>query len=173
MTIIIILSTTAITYTQVWIISKLFLGQKMGRSKKKQPDDWTNHPMPGLAFRSWILYHFDWFGLGCDWWPDGQNFNYIQCWCDLRHGLKFGWPWETEGEASKAWSGNVVEKSLVVKKEWSGQSGDLSTHWWQLIIKERREDQILQQFPSIILLHLSIWTSSISLINQSVSSLNK
>ena len=45
---------------------------------------------------------------------------------------------------------------VVVKKEWLDQSGDLITHWWQLIIEERREDQILQQFPSIILLYVSI-----------------
>ena len=120
-----------------------------------------------------LLYHFDWFSLGCDLWPDGRNFNNVQCWCDLGHSLEFGWPWEPEGEASKAWSGNVREKSLVVKKEWSGQSRDLITHWWQIIIEERREDWILQQFPSTILLYLSIWTSTISLIDQSVSSLNK
>ena len=112
-----------------------------------------------------ILYHFDGFGLGCDLWPDGQNFDYVQGWCDLGHGLKFGRPRETEGEGSKVWSGNVGEKSLVVvKKEWLGQSGDLITYWWQLIIEERREDpilQVLQHFPSIILLYLSSWTSSI------------
>ena len=61
--------------------------------------------------------------------------------CDLGPSLKFSRPWETEGEESKVWSGNVAEKSLVVvKKEWLGQSRDLITHWWQLIIKERRED---------------------------------
>ena len=119
-----------------------------------------------------VLYHFDWFGLGCDLWPDGWNFDNVQYWCDLGHGLKFSQPWETEGEATTAWSGNVGEKSLV-EKEWSAQSGDLITHWWQLIIEERREDQILKQFLSIILLYLSIWTTSISLIDQSVSSLHK
>ena len=67
-----------------------------------------------------------------------------------------------EGEGSKVWSGNVGEKSLVVvKKEWLGQSGDLNTYWWQLIIEERRVNRILQQFPSIILLYLSSLTSSI------------
>ena len=81
---------------------------------------------------------------------------------------------ETEGGSSKVWSGNVGEKSLiVVKNEWLGQFRDLITHWWQLIIEERREDQILQQFPSIILLYFSIGTSSIFLIDQSVSSLNR
>ena len=97
---------------------------------------------------------------------------YVQCWCDLGHGLKFGRPWEPEGQASKAWSGNAGAKRLVVKKKWSGQSGDLITHWWQLIIEERREYRILQQFPSIILLYFSIGTSSIFLIDESVSSLN-
>ena len=62
-------------------------------------------------------------------------------WCDRGHGLKFGQPRETEGGSSKVWSGNVGEKSLiVVKNEWLGQSWDLITHWWQLIIEERRED---------------------------------
>ena len=113
-----------------------------------------------------ILYHFDWFGLGCDLWPDGRNFGYVQCWCDRGHGLKFGRPRETEGGSSKVCSGTVGEKSLiVVKNEWLGQSGDLITHWWQLIIEERREDWILLQFPSIILLYLSIWTPSIFLID--------
>ena len=104
-----------------------------------------------------VLYHFDWFGLGCDLWPDGRNFGYVQCWCDGGHGLKFGRPRETVGGSSKVWSGNVGEKSLiVVKNEWLGQFRDLITHWWQLIIEERREDWILLQFPSIILLYLSI-----------------
>ena len=123
---------------------------------------------------SCILYHFDWFGLGCDLWPDGRNFGYVQCWCDRAHGLKFGRPRETEGGSSKVWSGNVGEKSLiVVNNEWLGQSGDLITHWWQLIIEGRREDWILLQFPSIILLYLSIWTSSIFLIDISKKNLHR
>ena len=86
MTIIIILSTTAITYTQIWIItpfvclqhetccmlliewlsglwgvSKLFLGPKMGRSKKKNSGLTAKpttqpRPTPGPAFRSWIPF---------------------------------------------------------------------------------------------------------------------
>ena len=43
----------------------------------------------------------------------------------------------------------------LVKKEWLGQSGDLNTYRRQLIIEERRENRILQQFRSIILLYLS------------------
>ena len=69
------------------------------------------------------------------------DFGYVQCWCDRGHGLKVGRLWEPEGGSSKVWSGNVGEKSLiVVKNEWLGQSGDLITHWWQLIIEGRREE---------------------------------
>ena len=83
-----------------------------------------------------LLCHFNWFGLGCDWWPDGQKFNYIQCRCDLRHGLKFGWPWETEGEASKAWSGNVGEKKLSshkgrVRSVLGSDYSLVATHNWR------------------------------------------
>ena len=43
-----------------------------------------------LETRYKILYHFDWFGLGCNLWPNGRHFDHVQCWCDLGQGLEFG-----------------------------------------------------------------------------------
>ena len=40
-----------------------------------------------------LLCHFDWFDLGCNLWPNGQNFDPIQCWYDQGQDLEFSEPW--------------------------------------------------------------------------------
>ena len=70
----------------------------------------------------YILYHFDWFGLGCDLWCRGRNFAYGQIAEDLWHWKKFGHvtfaslPEEPQTRA-KMWS-NFLTAKRSTKCTW-------------------------------------------------------
>jgi len=61
-----------------------------------------------------VLYHFDWFGLGCDLWCRGWNFAYgqivedLRCWKKFGH-VAFGLPEEPQTWA-KMWSNLLTAK---------------------------------------------------------------